>query len=141
MGGVGAGHSVKAINNALLAVNLIALAEGLVALVKQGVDPTLALQVINASSGRSNASENLFGQRVVSREFPNTFALGLLAKDMGIALEVARSADVDAKLLGLTKEIFETAKAEVGNTDVDHTAVVKLIEKWAHAEIKSKSSD
>lgn len=90
VGPLGSGHAVKAVNNALLAVNLWALSEGMVALVKQGVDAKLALEVINASSGRSNVSENLFGQRVVSRQFPNTFALGLLAKDVGICARCSR---------------------------------------------------
>ncbi|HEX5579956.1 MAG TPA: NAD(P)-dependent oxidoreductase, partial [Gemmatimonadaceae bacterium] len=63
-GPVGAGHAVKAVNNALLAINLWSAAEGLAALGRAGVDPGLALEVINGSSGRSNATENLFPERV-----------------------------------------------------------------------------
>ena len=55
-GPVGAGHAVKAVNNALLAAQLWATGEGLAALSAAGVDPRIALEVINASSGRSNAS-------------------------------------------------------------------------------------
>lgn len=58
------------------------------ALVKQGVSAEKALEVINASSGRSNATENLIPQRVLTRAFPKTFALGLLVKDLGIAMGV-----------------------------------------------------
>ncbi|HEY8312385.1 MAG TPA: NAD(P)-dependent oxidoreductase, partial [Gemmatimonadaceae bacterium] len=57
-GGVGAGDAVKAVNNALLAVHVWSTAEGLAALVKLGVDPAVALEVINSSSGRSNTSMN-----------------------------------------------------------------------------------
>jgi 3-hydroxyisobutyrate dehydrogenase len=121
----------------LLAVNLWALSEGMVALAKQGIDLELALEVINASSGRSNVSENLFGQRVLSREFPNTFALGLLAKDMGICVRVLEAAGTPAPLLHQLREFFEIARREVGSSDVDHTAVAKLLERWAGVEIRT----
>ena len=53
MGPVGAGHAMKAVNNALLAVNIVAAAEGLVTLVKAGVPAAKAVEVLNVSSGRS----------------------------------------------------------------------------------------
>lgn len=136
VGPLGSGHAVKAVNNALLAVNLWALSEGMVALVKQGVDARLAIEVINASSGRSNVSENLFGQRVLSRQFTNTFALGLLAKDLGICAKVLEAAGTPAPLLRQMREFFEIAKREVGSTDVDHTAVARLLEQWSGVEIR-----
>jgi len=136
VGPLGSGHAVKAVNNALLAVNLWALSEGMLALVQQGVDARLALEVINASSGRSNVSENLFGQRVLTRQFPNTFALGLLAKDMGICVRVLEAAGTPAPMLKQVREFFEIAKREVGSADVDHTAVARLLERWSGVEIK-----
>ncbi len=136
VGPLGSGHAVKAVNNALLAVNLWALSEGMLALVQQGVDARLALEAINASSGRSNVSENLFGQRVLSREFPNTFALGLLAKDLNICAGVLEAAGTPAPMLRLVREFFQVAKREVGDAGVDHTAVAQLLEHWAGLEIK-----
>lgn len=136
VGPLGAGHAVKAVNNALLAVNLWALSEGLVALAKQGVGAGVALEVINASSGRSNVSENLFPSRVVTRSFPNTFALGLLAKDLGICMEVVDAAGTPAPLLRQVKEFFNIAKREVGASEVDHTAVAQLLERWSGVEIR-----
>ncbi|RIH85074.1 2-(hydroxymethyl)glutarate dehydrogenase [Meiothermus luteus] len=136
VGPLGSGHAVKAVNNALLAVNLWALSEGMLALVRQGVDARLALEAINASSGRSNVSENLFGQRVLSREFPNTFALGLLAKDLGICARVLEAAGTPAPMLRQVREFFEIARREVGSAEVDHTAVARLLERWAGLEIR-----
>src|SRR5450631_2512229 len=69
-GPVGAGHAIKAINQAMLAVHICSLGEGMLALSKAGVKPEVALDVINASSGRSNTSMNLFPQRVIGRKFP-----------------------------------------------------------------------
>ncbi|MDW8091425.1 MAG: NAD(P)-dependent oxidoreductase [Meiothermus sp.] len=133
VGPLGSGHAVKAVNNALLAVNLWALSEGMLALVRQGVDARLALEAINASSGRSNVSENLFGQRVLSREFPNTFALGLLVKDLGICARVLEAAGTPAPMLRQVREFFEVARRELG--EVDHTAVARLLERWAGVEM------
>lgn len=133
-GDVGAGDAVKAVNNALLATHILAAAEGLAALVKLGVDPKVALEVINASSGRSNTSMNLFPERVLTRAFPRTFRLALLEKDVGIAADVARQARVPAPVLQLTADLFRIARGELGEI-ADHVEAVKMIEQWAGVEI------
>jgi len=133
-GDVGAGDAVKAINNALLATHILAAAEGLAALVKLGVNPGVALDVINASSGRSNTSMNLFPERVLTRSFPRTFRLALLEKDVGIAAEVARETRVPAPVLQLTADLFRIARGSLGES-ADHVEAVKMIEQWAGVEI------
>ena len=133
-GPVGAGHALKSVNNAMLAVHLWSLGEGLAALTKAGVSPRLALEVINASSGRSNASQNLFPERVLTRAFPRTFRLALLDKDVGIAAGVAREQKVPSPLLQLASELFAAAHAELGE-EADHVEAVKIIERWAQVEI------
>lgn len=135
VGDTGAGFAVKAVNNALLAVNLWAAGEGLAALGRGGVDLGAALTVINASSGRSNATEHLIPARVLTRDFPPTFGLGLLAKDIGIALDVVGgvrgSAPVLAQVAALTR-----AAAQMIGPDEDHTALLKLVEQMNAQEIK-----
>jgi len=133
-GEIGAGDAVKAVNNAFLATHILAAAEGLAALVKMGVSPNVALDVINASSGRSNTSMNLFPERVLTRAFPRTFRLALLEKDVGIAAEVARETRVPAPILQLTADLFRIARGELGEV-VDHVEIVKMVEQWAGAEI------
>ncbi len=134
VGPVGAGHALKAVNNALLADHIWSTAEGLVALAKAGVQPSAALDVINASSGRSNASENLIPQRVVTRAFPRTFRLALLEKDVAIAADFAREQRVPASLIQLGAELFRIARAELGE-EADHVEAVQLLERWAGAQI------
>ena len=133
-GDVGAGDAVKAVNNAFLATHILAAAEGLAALVKMGVDPRVALDVINASSGRSNASMNLIPERVITRAFPKTFRLALLEKDVAIAADVARETRVPAPILQLTADLFRIARGEFGEV-ADHVESVKMIEQWAGVEI------
>jgi 3-hydroxyisobutyrate dehydrogenase len=133
-GPVGAGHALKAVNNALLALHIWSTAEGLATLAKAGVAPQLALDIINASSGRSNASMNLFPERVMTRAFPRTFKLALLDKDARIAAGVAREQNVPAPVLQQISELFAMAHASLGD-EVDHVEVVKLVEGWAGVEI------
>lgn len=134
VGPVGAGHAVKAVNNTLLAANLWLATEGLTALARLGVAPSAALEVINGSSGRSFTSEVLLPERVVTREFPATFALGLLAKDAGIGASVLDDAGVPAPLLRQVPGLFRLAASELG-ADVDHSAAARLVEQWAGTEL------
>ncbi|MGH7604427.1 MAG: NAD(P)-dependent oxidoreductase [Gemmatimonadaceae bacterium] len=134
-GPVGAGDALKAVNNALLAVHILSTAEGLAILVKAGVDPRTALDVINASSGRSNSSENLIPQRVLTRAFPRTFRLALLEKDIGIAAVLAEDLEVSTPIISLTAERFHAAREELGE-EADHVEAVKMVEKENRLEIK-----
>ena len=133
-GAIGAGDALKAVNNALLAVHVWSAAEGLALLKKAGVAPGVALDVINASSGRSNASMNLFPERVLSRAFPRTFRLALLDKDVGIAASAAAAEHVPAPLLQLTAALWQVAHKSLGDV-ADHVEAVKLVEQWAGVEI------
>jgi 3-hydroxyisobutyrate dehydrogenase len=134
-GAVGAGDAIKAVNNALLAVHILSAAEGLAVLVKAGVDPTVALDVINSSSGRSNSSENLIPQRVLTRAFPRTFRLALLEKDIGIAAVMADDLKATTPLISLTAKRFHEARERLGE-QADHVEAVKMVEQENGVEIK-----
>ena len=83
----------------------------------------------------SNASENLIPQRVLTREFPATFALGLLAKDAGIAVDLTQGVQGSAPVIAQTAALFRAAARTVG-AEQDHTAALKLIETMNQKEIK-----
>ncbi len=137
VGPSGAGMAVKAGNQALLGVNILALSEVLLGLEKQGVSSRAALDVINASSGRSNVSQNLFPERVLGRAFPNTFALALMTKDVRIAAQSLREQGVPAPVIALTENLLEIALRQLG--DVDHVAAAQLLESWAGWELGQES--
>jgi len=134
MGPVGAGHAMKAVNNALLAVNLEAFGEGLAALVKAGVPARKAVEILNASSGRSFVSEALAPERVLTGRWSRTFRLALLDKDVGIALGVLDENGVPGPVLHLVGELFRHARAALGE-EADHVETVKLLEQWAACEV------
>ena len=134
-GPVGSGDALKAVNNALLAVHILSTAEGLAVLIKAGVDPKVALEVINASSGRSNSSENLIPQRVLTRAFPRTFRLALLEKDIAIAAVLAEDLNARTPVISLAAERFHEAREKLGE-EVDHVEAVKMVEEENGIEIK-----
>jgi 3-hydroxyisobutyrate dehydrogenase len=134
VGPAGAGHAVKALNQALLAINILASGEALAALVKLGVSGSAALAVINASSGRSNVTENLLPERVLSRAWLRTFRLALLDKDVGIALKILEDTGIPDEVIRATKAAFAEGRASLGE-EADHVELIKEIEQAAGVEI------
>ena len=135
VGDSGAGFAVKAINNMLLAVNLWSVAEGFSTLKAHGVNLDAALNCINASSGKSMVTETVFPQRVLSREFPVTFALPLLAKDTGIALDLVHDAKLPAPILALTQSLIQAASL-TAEASSDFSSAVKMYEEWTKIILK-----
>lgn len=130
VGDSGAGFAVKAVNNMLLAVNLCSVAEGFTTLKAHGVNLHEALDCINASSGKSGVTETVLPQRVLNREFPLTFALPLLAKDTGIALDLVRDAKLSAPVIALTQSLIQAA-SNLAEKDSDFSSAVKMYESWS----------
>jgi len=135
LGPVGAGHAMKAVNNALLAVNILSLGEALTALAKAGVEPRAAVEVLNVSSGRSFVSEVLVPERVLTGQFPPTFRLALLHKDAGIAADLAAAVGVDHPMLAQAVELLDRARAALGE-QADYLEAVKVSERQSGVEIR-----
>jgi 3-hydroxyisobutyrate dehydrogenase len=138
MGPVGAGHAMKAVNNALLAVNIQAVGEGMIALARAGVNVSRAFEVLNASSGRSFVSEKLVPERVLNGSWPRTFRLALLEKDVGIAADLLGEVDVHGPVIQLVRELLRAARHDLGE-EADYLESIKLIERQAGTELRSSS--
>lgn len=135
MGPVGAGHAMKAVNNALLAVNIAAAAEGLVTLVKAGVPAAKAVEVLNVSSGRSFVSEQLIPERVLTGAWPRTFRLALLDKDTGIALALADELGVETPVMAVAGDVLAVARQAL-DPEADYLEAIRVIETQAGVEIR-----
>ena len=133
-GDVGAGDAVKAMNQALLAIHIWSGGEALAALAKLGVDASVALEVINGSSGRSNSSENLFPERVLGRKYPRTFKLALLDKDVGIARQIVEENGIESPFIELAAKLFREAHAQLGE-EADHVEAVRVVEERAGVRV------
>lgn len=144
-GPVGAGHAVKAMNNCLNAAHLIVAGEALLALAKLGVQPGVALDAINASSGRSLQTEVRIPIEVLTRKFDYGFKLGLMLKDVRIAvdcLKTPRETNDDARtlMLPVVKYIMEKAVNDQGY-DADYTRVLRTLELEAGIELRGTSNN
>jgi len=128
VGGPGNGHAMKALNNFVAGTAFIAVSEALLAGRKFGLDPATMVDVMDASSGHSFCTENVAKQHVVSRQFASGFALGLMAKDVGIAAGLAKAIGIDSPLIGRSSELFDEARDAVGS-EKDHTLAYTFWEK------------
>jgi 3-hydroxyisobutyrate dehydrogenase len=135
LGPVGAGHAMKSVNNALLAVNILAVGEGMVALAKAGIAPRQAVEVLNASSGRSFVTETLVPDRVLSGTWPRLFRLALLEKDVGIAHEVTNDAGTDDPVLSFVRERYRALRGELGEA-ADYMDPIAAAERAAGEELR-----
>jgi len=136
MGPVGAGDAMKAVNNALLGVNIQAVGEALATLARAGVEPALAVETLNASSGRSFVSEALVPERVLTGAWPRTFRLALLDKDVGIALDIAHERDVEAPVLTAAGTALHRARTILGE-QADYLEAIRVIEEQAGVELRA----
>jgi 3-hydroxyisobutyrate dehydrogenase len=137
-GPLGSGHAAKALNNAVSAAGLIAAAEALIVGRRFGIEPETLLDVLNASTGRNNATENKIGQFVLSRTFASGFELGLLAKDIRIAEDLATRMDVVPTFVRAVQETVDAAESWLP-AGADHTDVVRYLEHLAHTVLASEA--
>jgi 2-hydroxy-3-oxopropionate reductase len=129
VGGTGAGQTVKACNQIVVAINYAAVSEALVLGAKAGVDPDKIVQVLSGGLAASRVLE-LKGPQMIAHQFQPGFRIDLHRKDLGIALETARANGVPVPVSALVGQLFE-AVAAAGKGDLDHSALVTIDEELA----------
>ncbi|MNI90240.1 hypothetical protein D3C73_1477350 [compost metagenome] len=75
-------------------------------------------------------TETILPQRILNRSFPLTFALPLLAKDTGIALDLVREAKLSAPVIALTQSLIQ-ASSDLSEKESDFSSAVKMYESWS----------
>jgi len=139
VGGLGAGHAMKCLNNLITSVNLLALSEGLAMGKRYGLDPEAMVDVLNVSTGMSWVAQTHIKQRVISRRFDDPFKLALMVKDIGIAMALARSTGTPAPLSTLTQQLWRAA-ADAAAPDASVSELVRWVERTSGTEISAGSS-
>lgn len=127
-GPLGAGHAMKALNNYVSGAGAVAAMEAILVGQNFGLDPEAMVDILNVSTGRNNTTEAKMKQFVLSRSWGSGFGLGLMAKDIGIAADLARERGVPARLLPETAELWARA-AEALEDGTDHTEIFRYLEK------------
>jgi 3-hydroxyisobutyrate dehydrogenase len=113
-GPLGCGHALKALNNFVAAAGYTAAAEALLIGRRFGLDQSKMLEIMNVSTGRNFSTEMVMPEHVVGGKFATGFSLGLLAKDVSIAADLALEVHIDAPLTRLVSARWVLARDRLG---------------------------
>lgn len=135
-GGTGNGQVAKVSNNMLLGISMIATAEAMALGVELGMDPKILASIINTSSGRCWSSDTynpypgVLENAPASRGYSGGFGTDLMLKDLGLAVEAAKSIKQPVMLGGLAAQIYQTfSKLGSGHGHLDFSAVIQMLKK------------
>ncbi len=133
-GGNGAGQTVKACNQILVAITIEGVAEALVLGAKAGVDPAKIVQVLSGGLARCGILENR-GERIVNRDFEPGFRCRLHYKDLRIAVAAGQAYEAALPVTSLVHEMFKQMTLS-GRGDLDHSGLVTLVEDLSQIKVK-----
>ncbi|WP_336659418.1 NAD(P)-dependent oxidoreductase [Leucobacter sp. USHLN153] len=133
VGGSGAGHAAKAINNLVSASNQAIVAEALIRGKAAGIEPERMVAVLNSSTGMSQASQVKFPNHVLTGTYASKFSYDLMLKDMGIAMGIDAPA-ASTPLTQASYELLVRARETLGEAP-DHTEITRGYERLFHTTI------
>ncbi|TWG98565.1 3-hydroxyisobutyrate dehydrogenase [Nocardioides sp. J9] len=138
VGAVGSAHCAKALNNLLAASHRLLAFEASAVAASQGVDPQAFIDCVNISSGRSYATEVTMGRHVFGERLAQGFALGLMAKDVGLAAALVPEPLEGFSLATTVRGLMERMRDEFG-PEADVNDVIEAYE--AAAEVRVATSE
>ncbi|ASQ93137.1 2-hydroxy-3-oxopropionate reductase [Streptomyces sp. 11-1-2] len=125
----GAGQTVKAANQLMVAIHLQALAEAVVFLENADVDLKAALEVLGGGLAGSTVLARK-RQAVLDRDFKPGFRIDLHHKDMGIVIDAARAVGAPLPVGAVVAQLVASARAH-GDGGLDHSALLRGVERLA----------
>ncbi|UZW14568.1 NAD(P)-dependent oxidoreductase [Clostridium pasteurianum] len=129
VGSVGAGDTVKLVNNLLLGANMAAVSEALTLGMKAGLDTDILFEIISESSGNSYALTSKYERFIKEKNFKPGFMIDLQYKDLQLAVDTAKDLKMPLIIGNLTQQMYQMARSEgMGKEDI--SAMMKLYEKW-----------
>lgn len=138
VGGVGQGLAMKLVNNMLIQVNRVAVAEALVMGVKAGLDPRTIYDVVRVSTGTSYAFETGV-PKILARDFSPGGTVDITYKDQELETAFAKQLGVPLLLANVTQQLYQMARA-AGLNKEDGLAVVKVLERLAGVQVALPSA-
>ena len=94
-----------------------------------GLDPAVMTDILNASTGRNNATEVKAKQFMLSGTFAAGFSMGLMVKDLATAASLAESVGARAEFARRCAELWREAAGALG-PDADHTEIYRHVGGW-----------
>ena len=135
VGGLGQGLAMKLVNNMLVQVNTVAVAEALVLGIKAGLDPQTIYDVVRVSTGTSFAFETRV-PRMLRRDFAPGGTVDISFKDQELETQFAKQLGVPVLLANVSQQVYQMARA-AGLNKEDGSAVVKILERLAGVTVRS----
>ena len=135
-GPLGAGQTVKACNQVLVAVTIAGVSEALVLGAKAGVDPIKIVQVLSGGLARCGVLENR-GERMVKGDFDPGFRIRLHYKDLNIIMKTGNDYQVPLPVTSIVHELFNTAMGK-DRGELDHSGLLTVLEDLAGIEARTK---
>lgn len=134
-GPLGAGQTVKACNQILVAVTIAGVSEALTMGTKAGVDPIKIVQVLSGGLARCGVLENR-GERMVNGDFDPGFRIRLHYKDLNIIQKTSNDFDVPLPVTSEVFELFKTAMVK-GRGELDHSGLLTVIEEMSNIQART----
>ncbi|MYB56280.1 MAG: 2-hydroxy-3-oxopropionate reductase [Gemmatimonadetes bacterium] len=134
-GPLGAGQTVKACNQILVAVTIAGVSEALTMGTKAGVDPVKIVQVLSGGLARCGVLENR-GERMVNGDFDPGFRIRLHYKDLNIIQKTSNDFGVPLPVTSEVFELFKTAMVK-GRGELDHSGLLTIIEDMSNIQART----
>lgn len=135
----GAGQTVKACNQIQVALNFVGMAEALVLGTKAGVDPAIIINVLSGGYAQTRVMDAR-GQKVIHGDFEPGFKCKFHYKDLNIILETAKDLQVPVPCTAVAHQLFNALIAS-NRGDLDHSAVINIIEDLAKVEARTSEDE
>jgi 3-hydroxyisobutyrate dehydrogenase-like beta-hydroxyacid dehydrogenase len=126
---------MKLVGNLIVALEMEALAEGLILAQKAGLDLKTVMEVVKVADFRSPLLVSN-GQNILKRDFSTSFALNLMLKDAGLIEKFAKSLSSPIPALRVAKKNLESVVA-LGFGTENASALIKALEQQAGVEVKA----
>jgi 3-hydroxyisobutyrate dehydrogenase len=127
VGPLGAGHALKSLNNYIGASGTVAAFEALLIGQAFGLDAARITEVFNASTGYNSTTQRKIPQQILTGAFASGFSTALMAKDVGIAADLARALKVKAPYLQQTRRIWREALQRLARGS-DHVEMYRYLQ-------------
>jgi 3-hydroxyisobutyrate dehydrogenase len=121
-------------NNLITAICFMDTTEGLIIGKRLGLDPHIMIDVLNVSTGMSWNSINHFKQHIFNRKYDDHFKLGLMIKDIGIAMKLASGQGLSLPIADLIQRLWKSA----GQASESHSSISEMV-RWVEKRLKLSS--
>ncbi len=138
VGDIGAGDTIKLVNNLLLGINMAAVSEALALGVKAGLKPEVMYDIISQSSGSSYALTAKYKNFIAKGNFAPGFAVDLQYKDLQLAVDTAKDLKMPLLVGNVAQQMYEVARAKGLGTE-DISAVIRVYEELGNIEVREEA--